>query len=142
MRPLLLSLLSHKMRIGGVLNIATDVEEYANHITRVMSPFLIPTFVPEVGSPYVRRSNAELKEELRQEASLGTTQQLVDRRSKTMVFPSGGVWIGGETIERPPCRPVTKYEEKARAADRTVRDFRYRLVLPLDDGLAAIPHHY
>lgn len=137
MRPLLLSLLSHKMRLGGVLSIATDVEEYANHITRVMSPFLIPSFTPEVASPYVRRSNAELKEELPQEASMGTTQQLVGRRSKTMIFPSGGIWVGGETVERPSCRPVTKYEEKARAADRSVHDFRYQLVRPLDDRLSA-----
>lgn len=137
MRPLLLLLLSHKMRPGGVLSIATDVEEYANHITRVMSPFLSPAFAPEVDSSHVRRSDADLQKELRQEGSLGTTQQLVGRRSQTLVFPPGGVWVGGETVERPPCRPVTKYEEKARAAGRTVRDFRYRLVLPLDDGLSA-----
>ena len=36
-RPLLLSLLSSKLRPGGMLHLATDVEEYAEHIERVMS---------------------------------------------------------------------------------------------------------
>lgn len=36
-------------------------------------------------------------------------------------------WIGGEVQERPPWRPLTRYEEKAREAGRRVWDFSYRL---------------
>eukprot|EP00903_Cladosiphon_okamuranus_P008617 g8264.t1 len=36
-RPLLLSLLSSKLRPGGLLHVATDVEVYAEHIARVVA---------------------------------------------------------------------------------------------------------
>lgn len=36
-RPFLLALLSKKLRIGGVLHVATDVEVYADHVSKVLS---------------------------------------------------------------------------------------------------------
>lgn len=35
-RPFVLALLSKKLRIGGVLHVATDVEVYADHVSKVL----------------------------------------------------------------------------------------------------------
>lgn len=93
-RPFVVSLLSRKLRAGGSLHVATDVDVYADHVSRVLSAATPPGPPSTIAAATGRR--------------LG--------------------WEGGRTSERPPWRPVTNYEMKAREAGRPVRDFCYRLV--------------
>ena len=126
-RPLLLSLLSSKMRPIGVLSIATDVEEYADHVVRVMTmrPVLISSAPVDELSQGARSGADERQKELPATAVAHSAAQA--GRGTATALSSGNVWVGGEIAARNPCRPSTTYEEKARAAGRRVRDFRYRL---------------
>lgn len=140
-RPLLLSLLSSKLRPGGVLNVATDVEEYAEHVVAVMSSVTSP-------SGQGLRSSSLMEEEEgldhdNQKHARDAQHQLQLEHVTMMVKPprqarteagrdrAEACWEGGEVVERPSWRPLTKYEAKAREAGRHVRDFRYRLVQQL-----------
>ncbi|CAN0237822.1 unnamed protein product, partial [Laminaria digitata] len=151
-RPLLLSLLSSKLRPGGALHLATDVEEYAEHIERVMSattrpekkkqtessyspPPLPGTFSPKSLEGFLARGEES-------PAQFFLSVDFSARRPRKA--PGGGVqaaemmgvegaclcWEGGETLDRPAWRPLTSYERKAREAGRRVRDFSYRLEVP------------
>lgn len=67
-------------------------------------------------------------------AALGAVSWLEEDRvvaDKGQAGVASGVvalyWEGGEEVNRPDWRPLTKYEEKAREAGRRVRDFSYRL---------------
>lgn len=159
MRPLLLSLLASKLQPGGALHVATDVDGYAEHTVRVMStwtPEKWPQTVRPSLSPMPSRAAAAEGQELGLRQQLeergvhrgehlqgeeftdgmdGPRQQQQGAGSKgdstRLVSEASGCWIGGETAERPSWRPFTKYEEKAREAGRHVRDFAYRLELPV-----------
>lgn len=164
-RPLLLSLLSSKLRAGGALHVATDVQAYAEHTVGVMETLETPentlissssssSWSPPPATEPVRGEGKEHRVEsydggnfLREnhptretddsgapERSQRRQEQEEDKKidhagaglaSDVAFFPAR--WVGGEVQERPPWRPLTRYEEKAREAGRRVRDFSYRL---------------
>ncbi|CAM9130283.1 unnamed protein product [Scytosiphon promiscuus] len=166
-RPLLLSLLSSKLRAGGMLHVATDVEAYAEHTVRVMNTMGAPENLLKPSSPSPSISipswspppAVELaQKEERNKAEVESREENISRRAGRLPLENDasdspvrspqqeqqeGVkgdndsghpldkifarWLGGELQERPPSRPLTRYEEKAREAGRRVRDFTYRL---------------
>lgn len=156
MRPLLLSLLASKLQPGGTLHVATDVEGYAEHTVRVVSTWT-PEKWPQTSrpspSPMPSRRAAAKDQQLgfQQLRGVHREEQLQGEEfpdgmrggpqrqqqggnngdSTRLVSEVSGCWLGGETAERPSWRPFTKYEEKAREAGRRVRDFAYRLELPV-----------
>lgn len=197
-RPLLLSLLSSKIRPGGLLHVATDVEVYAEHTARVVAGQNSRSPTPrdfteekEAQSPLSRSfpsrqpptaatattaattrtttvagaivaagsvtagegerlGNPEDRKKRRAEQVFGANpvadacgpqRQQAGSEGQSSSRPSSEElsvhWKGGETAQRPPSRPLTKYEEKAREAGRRVRDFKYRLELP---PAASRPH--
>lgn len=120
-RPLLLALLSAKLRHGGVFNLATDVEEYAAHIEAVMSS------VTSLSESSTQGLSAAGEEHMRR--GIEWVEPQPAKMERNVTDERVACWTGGETGERPTWRPVTKYEEKAREAGRRVRNFRYRLDL-------------
>lgn len=147
-RPLLLSLLSRKLRVGGTLHIATDVEEYGNHVLRVMAEASPPlsladtaagdTAVSEAATTAAATEQARTREDGGLEAvELDIAAEPLEKRGVVSDTDRGHpgcgevtvlCWEGGEEHARPEWRPSTKYESKAREAGRRVRDFSYRLI--------------
>jgi tRNA (guanine-N(7)-)-methyltransferase len=128
-RPEVLDLLASRMRFGSKLFIATDVEAYAAHITRVMAQ-------PELGAAHGAKwvcTSRGAEQEGRQEGQVGGQEGeegeegKEGRDGKTARKGEADGIVVEEWAERPEWRPMSKYESKGLEEGRRSHNFEFVL---------------